>query len=172
VLDLAVYAAMRGVQLRELSVTNAPSLRVVQEHRVTSGFKAGDSIPWGDGTAKRWSQRVLDGVSRDKVLAKSSECGALVLAETLGKGVLLATDLIGLPEPLWNRPGSFNKYLFAGNALGGTVRYGRHYPQRLKYAEFVEAMRALAAELPALRLQDEGLASGAYRIHSLNLGDP
>ncbi len=171
VMDLAVYAAMRGAQLRELSATNVPSLRVVREHRVTSGFKAGDSIPWGDGTAKRWCQRLLDGVSRDNVLAESSEGGVLIVAETLGKGLLLATDLAGFPEPFWNRPGSFNKYLFAGNALGGTVRYGRHYPQRLKYAEFVEAMRALAAELPALRLQDEGPASGTYRIHSLNLGD-
>lgn len=194
VLDLAVYAAMRGVQLRNADIlvrdfsqqnngadksvrvtstaTNAPSLRVLREDRVTNGFKAGDSIPWGDGAGKRWKQRVLDGVSRDKVLAESSEGGALLVSETLGKGLLLATDLTGLPEPLWNRPGSFNKYLFAGNALGGTVRYGRHYPQRLKYAEFVEAMRALAAELPALRFQDEGPANGAYRICSLNLGDP
>lgn len=172
VLDLAVYAAMRGAQLRALSATNAPSLRIVREHRVTGGFKVGDSIPWGDGAAKRWSQRVLDGVSRDNVLAESSEGGTLLVAETLGKGLLLATDLAGLPEPLWNRPGSFNKYLFAGNALGGSVRYGRHYLQRFKYAEFVEAMRALAAELPALRFQDEGPASGEYRIHSLNLGDP
>lgn len=172
VLDLAVYAAMHGARLRELNATNAPSLLIVREHRATSGFKAGDSIPWSDGAAKRWSQRVLDGVSRDKVIAESSEGGALLVAETLGKGLLLATDLSGLPEPLWNRPGSFNKYLFAGNALGGMVRYGRHYAQRLKYAEFVEAMRALAAELPALRFQDEGPASGEYRIHSLNLGDP
>jgi len=171
VVDLAVFAAMRGAQLRELSGTNAPSMRVLREHRVTCGFKAGDSIPWGNGTAKRWSQRVLDGVSQDKVLAESAEGGALLVAETLGTGLLLATDLT-LPEPLWNRPGSLNKYLFAGNALGGTVRYGRHYPQRLKYAGFVEAMRARAAELPALRLQDEGPASGADRIHSLNLGNP
>ncbi|MBI5684295.1 MAG: hypothetical protein HZC54_04385 [Verrucomicrobia bacterium] len=172
VLDLAVYAAMRGARLRELSATNAPSLRVAREHHVTGGFRAGDSIPWGDGAGKRWNQRALDGVSRDNVLAESSDGGALVVAETLGKGLLLATDLVGLPEPLWNRPGSLNKYLFAGNAMGNTVHYGRHYPQRLKYAEFVATMRALAAELPALRLQDEGPASGEHRIHSLNLGDP
>ena len=172
VLDLAVYAAMRGLQLRELVSTRAPLLRVVREDRVTNGFKTGDSIPWYGGSANHWSQRVLYGVSRDKVLAESSQGGTLVVAESLGEGLLMATDLAGLREPVFNQPGSFNKYIFAGNLLGGTVRYGRHYSQRLNYVEFVETMRSLAIEVPALRVEDEGPACGVYRIHSLNLGDP
>ncbi|MBM3858694.1 MAG: zinc carboxypeptidase [Verrucomicrobia bacterium] len=168
VVDLAVYAAMRNRTLREVISTNAPMLRVVRENRVTAGFKAGDVIPWCSGTAKRWTQRVLDGVSRDKVMAESPEGGALVVAEKS----LLATDLTGLREPVYNQPGSFNKYLFAGNALGGTVRYGQHYAQRLNHAEFVEAMRKLVAEVPGLRLEDEGPASGDCRMYSINYGDP
>jgi len=168
VVDLAVYAAMRGLTVREVISTNAPMLRVVREDRVTTGFKAGDVIPWCGGAPKRWTQRVLNGVSREKVLAESTEGGALLVAEKS----FLATDLTGLGEPVYNQPGSFNKYLFAGNLLGGTVRYGRHYAQRLKYAEFVEAMRALVREFPALRLDDEGPASGDYRMYSLNLGEP
>lgn len=172
VMDLELYSASRGAKLRTITAAHPTSLRIHREIAFTRGFQTGDSIPWGENSGGHWSQRVLDGVSREKVIAESSEGGALVVAEPLGKGVWLATDLTGIREPIYNQPGSFNKYLFAGNALGGSVHFGRHFPRRLPYAELLEAMSALVAELPALRLLEEGPASGEYRIHSLNLGEP
>ncbi|MBM4086348.1 MAG: hypothetical protein FJ272_16305, partial [Planctomycetes bacterium] len=172
VVDLGVYAKWRGVQVRETAGGEQPSLRIVREHRATRGFKAGDGIPWFGGEKGRWTQRALEGAVSGQVLAESSRGGAVLVAEDVGKGIVLATDLAGLPEPVWNLPGALNKYLFLGNLLGESVRYGEHYAKRLKYGEFVDAMRDLAAELSALRVEDEGPAHGAYRLYSLNLGDP
>lgn len=172
VVDLGIFARWHALEVREIATTNMPSLRILQEHPATRGFQVDDVIPWCAGKKGRWTQRLLPGRVSQRVLAESSSGGTLVVAESAGKGMILAGDLATLPEPAYNLPGSFNKYLFAGNLLGQTVRHGRHYPRRLSYAEFVDAMRALATELPALRIEDDGPAHGHYRLHSLNLGDP
>jgi len=52
------------------------------------------------------------------------------------------------------------------------VRYGIHFPERWSYADFVKAMQAAAKEYPALRFEEEGPACGAYKLCSLDLGDP
>jgi predicted deacylase len=173
VMDLPLYARARGLRVRETTGADAPQLRIVNERPATQGFHPGDSIPWFAGKKGAWTQRVLEGdFPAERVLAQSSRGGALLVAEQAGKGTLLATDLTGADEPVWNQPGSLNKYLFLGNLLGATVRYGTFFPERLKYADFVKAMQAAAKELPALRFEEEGPAVGEYKLCSLNLGDP
>ncbi len=172
VMDLAVYARWRGLQVRESVGEDAPTLNIVRDHQAATGFRPGDSIPWYGAVQKQKKQRVLDGVDAARTIGESSRGGVLLAAEQVGGGTVLATDLLALAEPAWNLPGSLNKYLFLGNVLGRTVRYGRHFPHRLKYDEFVKAMQAQAAAQPALRFEDEGPAHGAYRIYSLSLGYP
>lgn len=173
VVDLGAYARWRALEVRELTATNQPTMHILAQHPATRGFQVADSIPWGARKDETWAQRVLRGKTCGQILAESSAGdGALLVAESLGKGTILATDLCALPEPAYNVPGSFNKYLFAGSIIGGSVRYGRHFARKLTYADFVDAMRALAAELPALRFEDEGPANGGARICSLNLGEP
>jgi predicted deacylase len=56
--------------------------------------------------------------------------------------------------------------------VNGAVRYGKQYPKRLGYDEFVAAMHQLAAQHPALTVQAEGPASDGRQMYTLNLGDP
>lgn len=172
VVDLGLYARLRGLTVREQPVAlDQAVLRVAQEHPVTRGFSAGDSIPWYAGTREAPVQRSLQGEVPGAVLATTPDGSALVVVEERGDGALLATDLAGLPEPVWNQPGAFNKYLFAGNLLGESVRYGRFFPRKFTYAEFVERMRALDDQYEAVQLRDEGPGPEGYRMYTLNLGD-
>jgi hypothetical protein len=172
VMDLGVYARARGLELKETTGDDEPTLRIVEEDPITRGFRAGDTIPWYGGAKGAYTQRALATPGRARVLAESSRGGALLVVEKVGQGSVLATDLVTLPEPVWSRPGSFNKHLFLGNLLGKSTRYGRYFRERLTYEGFVAAMRALANEQPALRFMEEGPAHGDYRLCSLNLGEP
>lgn len=171
VLDLDLYAMLRGLEVAESAGIDLPMLNITLSHPITKGYTAGDSIPWYRVEKEQKKQRVLKGKIKGKILAVSSRGGALLVAEDVGKGIILTTDLSGLPEPVWNLPGAFNKYLFLGNLMGQSVRYGQHYPNRLKYEEFIGEMRKAATELPTLHFEEEGPACGAYRLYSLNLGD-
>jgi predicted deacylase len=55
--------------------------------------------------------------------------------------------------------------------IGTGVRYGKHYPGRLSYEEFVDAMADLARAHPALTLRNEGPCSDGRAMWSLSLGD-
>ncbi|MEN6641482.1 MAG: M14 family zinc carboxypeptidase [Armatimonadia bacterium] len=172
VADLSLYARLRGLTVKEQSLAPEQAvLRIAAEHSVTRGFKRGDTIPWYAGERDKTVQRSLQGKITGQVLCEAADGSALVVYEKMGTGALLATDLSGLPEPVWNQPGSFNKYLFAGNLLGNSVRYGRHFAQRMPYAEFVEMMRKLAESHKEARLRDEGPSSGDQRMYTLSLGD-
>ena len=172
VVDLALYAAARGLELREQPVEpEAAMLRITAEHPVTRGFREGDTIPWHGGERDSPVRRSLHGEYGGVVLGEAPDGSALVVYEQIGDGAMLATDLTGLPEPVWNQPGAFNKYLFAGNLLGNSVRYGRHFERKLSYVEFMEQMRELADRHDAVQMRDEGPAEDVYRMYSLTIGD-
>lgn len=173
VVDLATYARARGLTVQEQPVAlDQATLRIAAEHPVTAGYKAGNTIPWYGGDRAKPVRRALSGKVSGTVLGEAPDGSALLVVEQVGAGTLLATDLAGLPEPLWKEPGGFNKYLFAGNLLGNSVRYGRHFEKKLTYAEFVEAMRALAGRHKSVRFQDEGPASDGQPMATLSLGQP
>ncbi|MGI5817591.1 MAG: DUF2817 domain-containing protein [Armatimonadota bacterium] len=172
VVDLALYARARGLTLSEEPVALEQAvLRIAAEHPLTRGFREGDEIPWHAGDRDAPVRRSLQGEIPGEVLGDAPDGSALVVCEQFGEGALLATDLTGMTEPLWSRPGSFNKYLFAGNLLGGSVRYGRHFERKLQYTEFVEMMRELAERHEAAQLRDEGPGPEQYRMYTLSLGE-
>lgn len=172
VVDLALYAEARGLTVQEAPVAlDEALLQIAAEHPLTRGFRTGNTIPWYGGDKNAPVRRTLTGEAPGTVLAQTPDGAALLIHEEIGEGALLATDLTGLPEPVWNQPGSVNKYLFAGNLLGETVRYGRHFQSKLTYVEFVEMMRELAGRHEGLTLRDEGPAEEDYRLYSFQMGD-
>lgn len=170
--DLRTYARWRSVEAREVRSMEETRLRIKEPHGATRGFEAGDVIPWGYRKEGQWAQTVLIGKMPGRIVGESLSGEALLATEDIGKGSLLATDLLSMPEPIYNQPGSFNKYLFAANLIGASVRHGRHFERRLSYAEFVDQMRRVAGETPGVRIEDEGPGHGDTRIFSLNIGDP
>lgn len=180
------YAAARGLRLSKTHVCDRmrPGIRIEAECDVTRGFAVGDET-WWFGTVSsapdslyenQMVQRQLFGVSETgdcRILATSTvNGGAVMVEEQVGKGRIVAMDLLSPGRPYYNSHGSTNKYLFAGNIIGGSVRYGKQYPNRWSYDEFVEQMRQLASRFPQLGIVNDGPCSDGRAMWSFELGDP
>ena len=179
------YSYYRSLHFSKTHVLDRihPEIRIEAESDVTNGFAIGDCIKWyGTVTSapdplyyNQMFQRQVMGVKTSEnvtVLASSNlNHGAVIIEETVGKGRIVAMDLASPVRPWYNSWGSTNKYLFLGNIINGAVRYGRHYPDRLTYDEFVDLMFDTSALYPDLTVLDEGPCTDGRPIYSLNIGD-
>lgn len=160
-----------------------PAMRIKTACDITRGYSPGDLVWWyGRETGCEEQmydndtvQRQLMGVKETKdlkVLATSSlNDGVVMLEERIGKGRILALDLLSLHRPFLNSKGSTNKWLFAGNFINQSVHYGKHYPKKLSYDDFVKAMQELAGRYPQLCLKSEGSCSDGRQMWSFNIGN-
>ncbi|MEW6357221.1 MAG: M14 family zinc carboxypeptidase [Planctomycetota bacterium] len=158
----------KGVKTRRSAVAER-HIQIQVENDVTRGFHAGDRAPWFGGEFSQ-SPDVKE-TKKVRTLATEEDGGATLVEEKVGKGRIVAMDLLGMGEPMRGRPGTYNKYVFLSNVIGRGVMWGEFAPKRLSYSEFVEEMRTLADTYQAVDLKEEGAASGGYKIYSLNLGD-
>lgn len=179
------YAARRGLHFSKTHVMDRirPGFRIEVESDVTKGFSAGDTLWWYGMVssapdqlyANQMYQRQVMGVRETaevSILATSTvNGGAVLVEEKVGKGRIIALDLLSPLRPFYNSYGSTNKYLFLGNVVNRAVRYGKHYPARLSYDPFVREMHALAARHPGLALVNEGPCSDGRPVWSFSLGD-
>lgn len=180
------YAHFGGHSLSLTHVADRcrPGIRITEECDITRGFRVGDITPWWGKVShapnnthpNQLMQRQILGLTTTptrRILGVSTvNAGAVIIEERLGKGRLLAMDLLSPLPPFYDSWGSTNKYLFLGNLIGGSVRYGRHYPRKWSYDEFVAQMEALARRQPALTFTREGRVSDGRDLCSLSLGDP
>jgi len=160
-----------------------PALRIEVANEITRGYAKGDEVYWFGTVSsapgvlysnQMFQRQIMDIRESDNtsILATSTiNGGAVMIQEKVGKGQILALDLASPNRPFYNSLGSTNKFLFLGNLIGESVRYGKHYPKRLSYDEFVEAMHGLAERFPVLRLQAEGAGSDGRQLWSFSLGD-
>ena len=169
----AVAVDVGAVEKQPIEKQMAAGLRVVQATDVTAGFHVGQVMPrasWPDGKLL-----VLPaGFSRPglEVLAVAPGGEAGLVRLPTGQGSIAACDILSLREPYTRNIDAYYKYPPVSAALGNPVRFGQSFPRKFTYAEFVEEMKRLAGEFPAIRFQEEGEASEDYRLYSLNLGRP
>jgi hypothetical protein len=173
-----VVKALRAEMLEEI-----PRIKIVEQCPLTAGFAAGDSLPWCGQEEHRYVQRQIESVPealKDEirvVAASSFQQRPIFLREPVGEGMVYALDLRSLGEPdlacntAWESRGSFNKYVFLGNLLGGPLRLGHHWDKKPLAEEWGPILRDVAKKHPPLRLEAEGFVNG-YNVYSLNLGDP
>ncbi len=180
------YARARNLHFSKTHVLDRlrPAMRIDVECDITKGFAAGDQVWWFGSVssapdplyANQMYQRQVMGVRESdgvRILATSNvNHGAVMIEEKVGKGRIVALDLLSPGRPFFNSYGSTNKYLFLGNMINKAVRYGKQYPKRLSYDEFVAAMHQLATKYPALSVKAEGPASDGRQMYTFNLGDP
>ena len=179
------YANNRNLHFSKTHVIDRmrPGMRIEIDNDVTRGYAVGDVV-WWYGTvasvpdqlyANQMLQRQIMGVEESQnisVLATSTvNSGAVMVEEKIGKGRILALDLLSPDRPFYNSWGGTNKYLFVGNFINGSVRYGKHYPERLSYDAFVELMHEFAGRYHELSLQPEGQCSDGRQMWSFNIGD-
>ncbi len=183
---LLEYAADRGWQFSKTHVLDRmkPRLRIEVENDVTRGFEVGDAIWWFGTVAgapdslyenQMVQRQILDPLEDERtvVLARSdANHGAVMIAERVGNGRILALDLISPRRPWYNSHGSTNKWLFAGSYIGNSVRFGRHYAKRLSYDGFVNLMDETATLLPDLSMVAEGPCSDGREMYTLRFGNP
>ncbi len=101
-----------------------------------------------------------------------SESGEIALVEQKkGDGRIVAVDLISLQEPEYGL-NTENKYFFMVNAIGNRVKYGEYYPEKHKYAEFVDLLKDLGEKYPSIKIEEEGEATGEFKIYSMSMGNP
>jgi hypothetical protein len=180
------YAHYRGLHFSKTHVLDRmlPGMRIEAVTDITRGFALGD-ILWWYGTVSGAPEEMYDNQALQRqvmgvregdgttVLGTSTvNGGAVMVEERVGKGRILALDMLSPGRPYFNSKGATNKYLFLANLMGSGVRYGRHYPRRLGYDEFVDLMHETAARYPELTIQAEGPCSDGRQMWSLNLGDP
>jgi zinc carboxypeptidase len=179
------YSCARDLQFSKTHVMDRmrPGMQIELDHDVTRGYASGDLV-WWFGTPSsaadtlyenQMVQRQITGLSTAgevSVLARSTvNGGAVMVEEKLGEGRIVAMDLLSLVRPWFNSHGGTNKYLFVGNVINHTVRYGKHYPERLSYDLFVQQMHRLADQHEELSLDDEGPCSDGRSMWSFSLGD-
>ena len=179
------YASNRGLHFSKSHVQDRirPGIRIEAANDVTRGYAVGDTL-WWFGTvsgapdplyANQMFQRQVMGAEAARgmaILATSTlNGGAVIVEEKIGKGRIVAMDLLSPVRPWYNSWGSTNKYLFLGNMVNRAVRYGKHYPERLCYDAFVDAMHQAAAHHDALSVQAEGPCSDGRQMWTFNIGD-
>ena len=107
-----------------------------------------------------------------QVLAATDQDQPGIVQLPVGQGTVVAADALSLREPFCRNIDAYYKYLPITNTLTNPVRFGRYFPRKFTYAEFVDEMKATADGSPKIRFEEEGLASDGQPICSLNLGTP
>ena len=180
-MDIRNFGQWRGIRIapgvKAASSTSVAAqmgsgLRLVKESDVTAGFTVGQTIPRSSSNGTLCVLPDIPSGSALEALAVAPNGAAGLVRLRIGKGTVVAADVLSLREPYFAHVGAYYKYLFITNMLTSPVQFGEYYPKKLTYEQFVELMKEAAATFPEIRFQDEGPACGDYRIYSLNLGQP
>jgi len=169
----ATRMSMKTGEGGSLQVAMNAGLRVIKASEATAGFEVGQIIP--RASHPDCELFVLpEGFSKPglEVLAVGPDESPGLVRMSVGRGCVIAADVLSLREPYCRNIDAYYKYSLITNTLTNPVKFGEYYPKKLSYAELGELAQEIAASYPAIRLQDEGPASGDYRIFSLNLGRP
>jgi hypothetical protein len=167
VMDISSFAALNGLKTKNISLK---TIIVKEESEITSGYKKGEPVVYNNQGSLHGLESVpkMEGIT---TLGESDKGDAVLVVQRSGKGKIVAIDLLSLKEPKVYA-GTENKYLFMVNAIGNRVKFGRYFPQKLKYPEFVGMLKEFVKKHPSVKLTEEGDATGDYKIYSLSMGNP
>ena len=177
--SLEAYADLRGLEVRRHQVKQRPAMRITALTDWLAGLEVGHELPWyGTEEGDEFSHRSLpvEGLPAEaRVLAVSTvDGGPVLMEETLpGGGRLIAWDLEapnGLPG--FDR-GSKYKWFLPARALDTRPFYGKHYPRKLTFEEYVEALHALAARHPGrIEVTQVGAGAAGDPVMAARVGNP
>ncbi|MDD4102247.1 MAG: M14 family zinc carboxypeptidase [Kiritimatiellae bacterium] len=181
--DIRAFAVAHGVEAvavkvgepdaKNMQAAMRAGLRVVRADDATAGFEVGQVMPragWPDGKLYVLPRGFrTDGM---EVLAEGPDNEPGLVRLDIGGGRVTACDMLSLREPFYRNIDAYYAFTPVSGALGNPPAFGQYYPRKWPYSGVVEEMRRLAEKYPEISLEDEGDASGGYRMWSLNLGTP
>ncbi len=148
-------------------------LRVVSASPITAGFAPDQIMPrasFPDGNLwvlpKDFKRPGLE------VLAVTPDGHPGIVRLKVGQGIVVAADVLSLREPYCRNIDGYYKYAPITNTLTNPVQFGRYFPRKFTYAEFVEQMKAAADASSKIHFEEEGPACDRQPVCSLNLGVP
>lgn len=165
VMDIRDFASLNDLAIKSIALKK---ILVKEESGITAGYKKGEPIVYHNQGKLTGLAKTKEGIS---ILGQSDKGEAVLVSQKRGQGRIIAVDMLSLKEPKVYAD-TENKYLFLVNAIGNRVKYGRFFPERLKYAAFAAMLEDLARRHPSIKLIEEGEATGGNKIYSLSMGNP
>lgn len=176
---LETYADLRGLEVRRHQVRQRPTMRITALADLLAGLEVGHEVPWyGTEENDEFFHHSLpaEGLpAQARVLAVSTvDDGPVLLEEALaGGGRLIAWDLEapnGLPG--YDR-GSKHKWFFPARALDPRPFYGKYYPRKLSFEEYMDELHALAERFPGrLEVTQVGEGAAGDPVMAARVGNP
>ncbi len=174
IVDLATYAAWSGAKPKEVEVKETPNVKVVATSGATRGLGPGQTFSHfgkqGERKICRHLQSVGDGGRVLLALLPNKEPTAV--EHVLGKGRLLAVDLLAPNGEPGYDDGSVLKWLLPGNLLERSVRYCRAISERLEYDKHMRLQEDVAKRVEDKWVREKvGVDSGGKTIWRFRMGE-
>jgi hypothetical protein len=173
IVDLGVYAAWSGGKSEEVVSEEELRVEVAGSSEATRGLAVGQSLAHFGRRDERYVCRCLRDV-RDggRVLLKLLPEGQPVAVEhTIGRGRLLAIDLLSPNGEPGHDAGAVLKWVLPGNLTARSVRYVRALSERLGYEEYMKLQEELAARVEGTWVRERvGVDSGGKPIWRFRSG--
>jgi len=174
IVDLAVYAAWAGGEARQITATERPVVEVVAASDATRGLAVGQAFTHFGRQATRPVCRCLDKArgGGQVLLALRPGKQPVAVEHRIGKGRLLALDLLAPNGEPGYDAGSVLKWVLPGNLLARSVRYTRALSYRLKtHDEYMKLQEAVAERVKGTWVREQvGVDSGGKPIWRFRMG--
>lgn len=184
IVSVEAYAIARGAKVVAVKQKAPPQIRIERVTDLTRGMSIGQAVNWygTEGEEKEEQKKdkfhaTLSGLPESPdvaVIATSAANGnPIFVEEKIGKGRIVAMDLASPNGRAGYDAGSKNKWVFAGNLLGNTVRHARYRTEKLSYDDFVSLEKAIVVKhKDRAALAEEGKGSDGDPTYSLLIGNP
>ena len=146
--DTLAYSHLQGNVADEASFKEPPTLRIIAEGGLTSGFPPESRIPWYGTRGKKFVARYFPGLpERDtsvKLIATDGSTNNSAMLDADLGGHMFVMDLITPNGRAGRDPGAKNKLIFVARALGTGPRYARYMPSRPEFDDLMGWFDTLA----------------------------
>jgi len=173
ILDLATYAAWFGEKPKKIDSEQPLSIQVVAAGSATRGLAVGQTFAHFGREDNRYVCRclpILHNVYR-VLLARVPGKEAVAVEQSIGKGRLLALDLLSPNGEPGYDSGAVLKWVLPGNLLARSVRYTRALSHRVDYDDYMQLQEAVAARVKDKWVREKaGVDSGGKTIWRFRMG--
>ncbi len=175
IVDSATYAAWSGGTAGEVITEQPLRVEVAAASDATRGVAVGQAYDcYGREDGFHVCRYLKETRENDRVLLRLvGEGHSVAIERTVGRGRLLALDLLSFNREPGHDPGSVLKWLLPGNVLNGSVRYVRALSRQVDYDAYMKAQETVAERMRGKWVREKaGVDSGGKTIWRFRMGPP